>query len=108
MVRFLNLIMALALSTGVAGCSHSHGFIFHCDACDDFPTPGYGPGYSMMPGTYTGPPARDVPEPSQSAASAPGPGTAPATSGTVPQQGAPGGSTPPPAPAVPGPRADMR
>ncbi len=58
MVRLRNAVMAIALGTGVMGCALSqshvaHYSIWHCDECDDFPTPAYGPGYSMMPGTYT-------------------------------------------------------
>ena len=59
MVGLRNAMMAVVLSTGIMGCSFSHFSLFHCDECDDFPTPAYGPGYSMVPGTYTGPPARD-------------------------------------------------
>ena len=66
MVRLRNAVMAVALGTGAMGCrpsqSHvAHYSIWHCDECDDFPTPAYGPGYSMMPGTYTGAPARESP-----------------------------------------------
>ena len=48
------------LGTGLTGCSFAHSgqrelSIWHCDTCDDFPSPAYGPSYSMMPGTYTGP-----------------------------------------------------
>jgi hypothetical protein len=65
MVRLRNLLTALTLATGMMGCSHTHDYahwsIFHCSACDDFPMPAYGPGYSMMPGTYAGPPAQNQP-----------------------------------------------
>jgi hypothetical protein len=58
MVRLRNTMIALVLATGVMGCAHSldfgHWSIFHCSACDDFPMPAYGPGYSMMPGSYAG------------------------------------------------------
>ena len=65
MVRLRNAAMAVALGTSVVGCaltgsspSHvAHYSIWHCDECDDFPTPAYGPGYSMVPGSYTQPPA---------------------------------------------------
>ncbi len=63
MVRLRNAVMVVMLATGLAGCasghwpSIAHFSIWHCDTCDDFPTPAYGPGYSMMPGTYTGPPS---------------------------------------------------
>jgi hypothetical protein len=85
MVRVRNALMAVALGTGAMGCAISqpnlgHYSIWHCDECDDFPTPAYGPDSSMYPGTYTGAPARDRPESSQ-----------PATNGTDM------GSVPPPA-----------
>ncbi len=59
MVRLRSAVMAVAIGTGVMGCAVSgshvaHYSIWHCDECDDFPTPAYGPGDSMMPGTYTG------------------------------------------------------
>ncbi len=59
MVRLRNVVMAVALGTGAMGCALSQSHvarysIWHCDECDDFPTPTYGPGNSMMPGTYTG------------------------------------------------------
>jgi hypothetical protein len=57
MMRLRIGVMAVALGTSMMGCSSSHTFarfsLYHCDECDDFPTPAYGPGYSMMPGTYT-------------------------------------------------------
>jgi hypothetical protein len=61
MVRLRNAVMACVLASGMTGCSVFHGdgnwvgrwSLFHCDTCDDFPAPAYGPGYSMMPGTYT-------------------------------------------------------
>jgi len=65
MVRLRNALMIVALAAGAFGCAHwggSHGIdyahlsIFHCSECDDFPSPGYGPHGSMMPGTYSGPP----------------------------------------------------
>jgi hypothetical protein len=64
MLRFRNAVMAVAMGMGMIGCALSssnvaHYSIWHCDECDDFPTPAYGPGYSMVPGTYTGPTARD-------------------------------------------------
>ena len=67
MVRLRHAVMAVALGTGAMGCaltqspSHvAHYSIWHCDECDDFPTPAYGPGYSMMPGSYTRPPAQEL------------------------------------------------
>jgi hypothetical protein len=67
MVRLRQAVMAVALGTTVMGCTFSHSnvahySIWHCDECDDFPAPAYGPGNSMMPGTYTGQPPRDRPE----------------------------------------------
>ena len=50
MVRLRDAVMAVALATGGVGCAT------FCDECDDFPMPGGPGGYSMMPGTYTGPP----------------------------------------------------
>jgi hypothetical protein len=107
MVRLRTAVLAAALSTGVMGCSFSHGSIFHCDECDDFPTPGYGPGYSMMPGTYTGPPARDSLESNRPGASAPTSGEVPTPSRTVPPQAEPSVTPPPPAVAS-SPGADVR
>ena len=66
MVRLRNAVMVFVLATGLTGCSSghwpsiAHWSIWHCDSCDDFPTPAYGPGYSMMPGTYTGPPTLGI------------------------------------------------
>jgi hypothetical protein len=62
MVRLRNLVIVAVMATGLAGCASGHWpsianfSIWHCDSCDDFPMPAYGPGYSMMPGTYTGGP----------------------------------------------------
>ena len=58
MMRLRNGVMAVVLGTGILGCSSSHfniahWSIYHCDECDDFPMPAYGPGFSMAPGTYT-------------------------------------------------------
>lgn len=61
MVRLRNAVMACVLASGMMGCSVFHGdgnwvgrwSLFHCDTCDDFPAPAYGPGYSLAPGTYT-------------------------------------------------------
>jgi hypothetical protein len=66
MVRLRNALMAATLAVGLSGCAHihvgdyAHWSIFHCSECDDFPTPAYGPGGSMMPGSYTGPPAQSA------------------------------------------------
>jgi hypothetical protein len=72
MVRLRNAVMAVALGTGVMGCTLAdsqtrigHYSIWHCDECDDFPTPAYGPGFSMMPGSYTRPPAQGSVDPKE-------------------------------------------
>lgn len=63
MVRLRNALVMAAITVGGFGCSHFHGgnghdyahwSIFHCSECDDFPAPAYGPGGSMMPGSYSG------------------------------------------------------
>ena len=97
MVRLRNAVMAVALGTGVMGCTLSgsqtriaHYSIWHCDECDDFPTPAYGPGYSMMPGSYTRPPAQGSVEPKQPANGA-------TDSGSVAPPAATARFTPPPA-----------
>jgi hypothetical protein len=68
MVRLRNALMIVAIAAGAFGCAqwsgaqpgqqsgYAHWSIFHCSACDDFPMPAYGPNYSMMPGSYSGPP----------------------------------------------------
>jgi hypothetical protein len=65
MVKFRSALAAAAMATGVVGCSHTHDYahwsIFHCSTCDDFPTPSYGPGFSTLPGTYSGPPPQNQP-----------------------------------------------
>jgi hypothetical protein len=108
MVRFRNAVMALVLATGMTGCSAFHGdgnwlgrwSIFHCDSCDDFPAPAYGPNYTMEPGTYTGTPlpgtagGPEQPTPPTSPAGAMPGMTPPATNTTPP--------SPPAAPAAPG------
>jgi hypothetical protein len=105
MMRLRNAVMAAMLGTSVTGCALSqHGIarysIWHCDDCDDFPTPGYGPGYSMMPGTYTGPPARDSLEPAQPAAATPAPGSVAPVAPPVTSPTTPNTVTPPPPPAA--------
>src|SRR5271156_2778572 len=99
MVRLRNAVMAVALGTGVMGCALSQSHvarysIWHCDECDDFPTPTYGPGNSMMPGTYTGAPPRERPESDR-------PGSSTSDVGTVPPTSQPGPSTPPAATTPP-------
>ena len=63
MVRLRNALVMVAMAAGGFGCSHFHGgnghdyahwSIFHCSECDDFPVPAYGPGGTMMPGSYAG------------------------------------------------------
>jgi len=88
MVRLRNAVMAMALGAGVMGCSFAHYSLFHCDTCDDFPTPAYGPGYSMAPGTYTGPPIQNSLESNRPASSTP-------SSGINPSAAEPSASTPP-------------
>ncbi len=64
MVRLRNALLAVTLAAGLVGCAnihvgdYAHWSLFHCSECDDFPTPAYGPNGSMMPGSYTGPPAQ--------------------------------------------------
>jgi hypothetical protein len=71
MVRLRNALMIVAMAAGAFGCAqwggtpghnsgstqsgYAHWSIFHCSQCDDFPTPAYGPNFSMMPGSYSGP-----------------------------------------------------
>ncbi len=100
MVRVRHAVMAVALGTGAMGCALTqspsnvaHYSIWHCDECDDFPTPAYGPGYSMMPGTYTRPPSQNSPGPT---AATNGTGDA----GAVPPPQQTPASTPPPPPAA--------
>jgi hypothetical protein len=105
MVRFRGAIIAVILSAGLSGCSYSHWSIFHCDSCDDFPTPGYGPDNSMMPGSYTGAPAPGSSEAGVTAApsaSGSAPATAPPPGGPARAPAGPAGATPP---APPGPDA---
>src|ERR1017187_1012865 len=109
MVRLRNVVMAVVLGTGLTGCSFAHWSPFHCDSCDDFPTPAYGPGFSMMPGTYTGPAAPGSAEPNRPVNS-----TTPSCplqpSGGMPGMTPPANSITPPATpvATPGPGADAR
>jgi hypothetical protein len=109
MASLRTTVIVMALGAGVSGCSFAHWSPFHCDSCDDFPAPTYGPGNSMMPGTYTGPPPRDtgdagpMTEGVPGSAGAPAAGGAPAASTPAPTQ--PEGPAPTP-PAVPGPGAD--
>ena len=70
MVRLRDAVMARA--------GHRRGRLStFCDECDDFPVPGGPGGYSMMPGTYTGPPMSTAPDAgSGRAATAPASGLA--------------------------------
>jgi hypothetical protein len=77
MAKLRNTVMAVALGTGVMGCSFAHWSLYHCDECDDFPMPAQSAAASMMPGTYTGPPPKDSTGASPSAISAPSPGAVP-------------------------------
>jgi hypothetical protein len=98
MARLRNVAMAVVLGTGVMGCNFAHWSPFHCDNCDDFPAPAYGPDFSMMPGSYTGLPPSD-----STRSSVPGASTVPSGAGAA--QPATGGAlqpteeAPPPAPA---------
>jgi hypothetical protein len=100
MARLRNTLFAAILGTGVMGCHFSHWSPFHCDHCDDFPAPAYGPGFSMMPGSYTGASPADSMEQPRSGASAAPPGMSqPSSSG--PSQ--PVEEAPVPAPTPPTP-----
>jgi hypothetical protein len=93
MVRLRNALMAVILATGVIGCSHGHWSIFRCSECDDFPMPSYGPGYSMMPGSYAGPPPQSAPSASRT--------MIPPSSNLSPSTGEPPAATTPPATTPP-------
>jgi hypothetical protein len=103
MSRLRNALMAVTLAAGVTGCSHDHGFahwsIFHCSECDDFPMPAYGPNFSMMPGSYTGPAAESSPSSTRMvtppSSNAPAPS---AESAVPPPSERPGATVTPPAP----------
>jgi hypothetical protein len=100
MVSLRNAVMAVALGTGVMGCGFSqsniaHYSIWHCDECDDFPMPAYGPGYSMMPGTYTGSAPRDSVEANPPATTTPDSGS------VAPPQRPMSPTTPPATPTLP-------
>lgn len=58
MAKYCRLGLILVVGVGLAGC------VTFCDDCDDFPSPGGPGGYSLLPGSYTGPPpsqAADAP-----------------------------------------------
>ena len=94
MVRLRDAVMAVALATGGVGCAT------FCDECDDFPMPGGPGGYSMMPGTYTGPPMNASPAAGSGRAATPGQGSTPAP-GAAPATSAPAGEAAPTPPAAP-------
>jgi hypothetical protein len=113
MVRLRNALMAVvALGFGVTGCSHpptyAHFSLFHCSECDDFPTPAYGPGYSQVPGSYSGPKSENRPDASRmttpSSSNVPAPNNEaiepPPDERPINQPAAPDATTPP---ATPGP-----
>jgi hypothetical protein len=110
MVRFRNALMIVGLAAGAFGCAHgggSHGdyahwSIFHCSQCDDFPMPAYGPGGSMVPGSYSGPPSDSqassrMATPSSSNAPVVSPEAAVPPSSERPSDTAPTPPAPPPA-----------
>ena len=104
MLRLRNALIAAAMGTGMAGCALSntnvaHYSIWHCDECDDFPSPAYGPDFSLMPGTYTGRTAQDSATANQPPSTTPDFGAGPPPQqpvGTPP----PTGATPPIPPAA--------
>jgi hypothetical protein len=92
MVRLRNKAVALVLGASLSGCSFAHFSPFHCDSCDDFPMPAYGPDFSMTPGSYTGPLPRGATEAAPPGALAPSsasPSAAPAPPTTPPTPPAP-------------------
>ncbi len=67
MVRLRNAVMVLVLATGPGGVlvlptsgRLPTGRSGTATRAMTFPTPAYGPNYSMMPGTYTGPPTPGI------------------------------------------------
>ena len=108
MVRLRNALMAVVLGTGLAGCTFAQGSLFHCDSCDDFPAPAYGPGYSMMPGTYT----RSGGAPGSTDSSRPADETVPSNplqpSGAMPGMTPPANTNTPPAPPAAAPARRSR
>ena len=116
MVRIRNAVMAVALGTGVMGCTLAdsqtrigHYSPWHCDDCDDFPMPAYGPGFSMMPGSYTRPQGQGSLDPKQPASDALDNETAPPPQQMPANTPPPATTTPPPPPAAsPGPGVGAR
>jgi hypothetical protein len=109
MMRLRNGLLAVVLGTGMIGCSSSHfniahWSIYHCDECDDFPMPAYGPDFSMAPGTYTNVGGRSAVDTSRPANAAPAGELLPADQPSTAMP--PATSTPPVPPAAgPGPGA---
>jgi hypothetical protein len=97
MMKLRNMVMAVALGMGVMGCSFARWSVYHCDECDDFPLPAQASTNPMMPGTYTGPPPKDMTGSSPPATTAPASG--PASAPTLPAD--PFSSSPPAVPAAP-------
>ena len=93
MVRLRDAVMAIALATGGVGCAT------FCDECDDFPSPGGPGGYSMMPGTYTGPPPTEMSSTTGGPAAMPADRTPSGPASTTPPVGE-AAPTPPPAPSA--------
>ncbi len=115
MARLRNAVMAVVLGTGVLGCSFAHWSPFHCDDCDDFPAPAYGPDFSMMPGSYSGLPptestrsALPAGSTAPSGAGAPRPSAGGAPSQPVEEAQAPAPAPPAPSSATPGTGAGAR
>jgi hypothetical protein len=116
MMRVRHAVMAVALGTGAMGCALTqspsnvaHYSIWHCDECDDFPTPAYGPGYSMMPGSYTAVQGQKSPESKPTTNSGLDSGAVPPPEQAPAPTPPPTTTTPPPPPAgSPGLGANMR
>jgi hypothetical protein len=108
MVRLRNVLLALVVGTGATGCSFAHWSPFHCDHCDDFPAPAYGPDFSMMPGSYTGtPPSDSIDQPRSGASALPSGTSQPSSSGPLqPVEEAPAPAATPPTPASASARTD--
>lgn len=104
MARIRSLLIATLLGVCSTGCSFTHWSLFHCSECDDFPMPG-SMSKLMMPGSYTGPPARDYYGVTEPLTAITGP-TADAAPPVVPETApaaptAPAATPAPPAPNMP-------
>ena len=101
MVRLRNAVMVFAVAVALAGCSTPHNWniahisIWHCDSCDDFPSPANGPNDSMIPGTYTGPALPGTGDAARATGSAPSSGGTPAMAPAAPAITPPTPPTPP-------------